>query len=85
MSARTTRAWASALFRAWLRACTVPDAHAFSPLAPGPEAALSAARVDGLPVRRDDTPVRPAMARPDRAAAVPAFGSGAVDVIVEPG
>ncbi|MDH6121808.1 hypothetical protein ABH930_002913 [Kitasatospora sp. GAS204A] len=30
--------------RAWLRACTVPEAHARSPLATFPDAALGAAR-----------------------------------------
>ncbi|AKA09209.1 hypothetical protein SAZ_40445 [Streptomyces noursei ZPM] len=39
-------AWPRALLRAWLRACTVPHAHAASPLAPAPDAALAAVRVD---------------------------------------
>ncbi|WP_438483975.1 hypothetical protein [Streptomyces sp. S186] len=39
-------AWPGALLRAWLRACTVSHAHAGSPLASVPDAALAALRVD---------------------------------------
>ncbi|WP_327071142.1 hypothetical protein OG500_36435 [Kitasatospora sp. NBC_01250] len=44
MSARPVLGLAGAAVRAWLRACTVPEAHATSPLATFPEAALGAAR-----------------------------------------
>lgn len=46
MNPAPIRAWPSTLLHAWLRACTVPDAHAASPLAPVPDAALAALRVD---------------------------------------
>ncbi|MCX4736407.1 hypothetical protein [Streptomyces sp. NBC_01363] len=45
----TSRGWrarAAAVVAAYLRACTVPDACATSPLAPVPDAALTATRVD---------------------------------------
>lgn len=44
MSARPVLDRVSAAVRAWLRACTVPEADARSPLATFPEAALGAAR-----------------------------------------
>ncbi|MFD0339857.1 hypothetical protein ACFVH0_14350 [Streptomyces sp. NPDC127117] len=45
-TSRGRRARAMALVTAYLRACTVPDAYAASPLAPVPDAALAAARTD---------------------------------------
>ncbi|MFI1199913.1 hypothetical protein ACH4VR_10710 [Streptomyces sp. NPDC020883] len=47
MNPNAGRGRPGALLYAWLRACTVPDAHAGSPLAPAPDAALAALRVDG--------------------------------------
>ncbi|MGG2461109.1 hypothetical protein ACO0M4_15010 [Streptomyces sp. RGM 3693] len=46
MNPARTAAWPGTLLRAWLRACTVPHAHATSPLAATPDAALAAMRVD---------------------------------------
>ncbi|MEU6923474.1 hypothetical protein [Streptomyces sp. NPDC046631] len=46
------RARTTAFVAAYLRACTVPDAYAASPLAPVPEAALAASRA-GAPDRPD--------------------------------
>ncbi|MGQ7753893.1 hypothetical protein ACUN29_36350 [Streptomyces sp. WC2508] len=45
-AARGWRARATAVAAAYLRACTVPDAYAASPLAPVPDAALAAGRTD---------------------------------------
>ncbi|MET9659984.1 hypothetical protein [Streptomyces sp. NPDC006510] len=45
----TSRGWrtrATTVVAAYLRACTVRDAYATSPLAPVPDAALTAARTD---------------------------------------
>ncbi|WP_406253395.1 hypothetical protein OH786_32445 [Streptomyces atratus] len=51
----TSRSWrtrATAVVAAYLRACTVRDAYATSPLASAPDAALTAARTDAPLVGR---------------------------------
>ncbi|WP_335932436.1 hypothetical protein [Streptomyces sp. PTD5-9] len=54
------RSWLRRLFRSYVRVCTVPDAHASSPLAPLADAALAAARVDRRPRPGDaEAPGRP--------------------------
>ncbi|GGX41637.1 hypothetical protein GCM10010341_74530 [Streptomyces noursei] len=57
MNPARIRAWPSALLHAWLRACTVPDAHAASPLATAPDAALAALRVHARAGTRVDASV----------------------------
>ncbi|MFE3651057.1 hypothetical protein ACFXO2_25105 [Streptomyces sp. NPDC059152] len=63
MNPAPTAAWPRTLLRAWLRACTVPHAHAASPLATASDAALTALRVDGARLPAGGKPPGPTVRR----------------------